>query len=80
MPTNEENVMETSVISQALNKVDRLYATMLGQPFEGQGIDMTSDRWVLNITVIIHACCNFCHSRKSVNEHLVRTFKEADAA
>ena len=64
MPTSEENVMETSVISQALNKVNRLFATMLGQPFEGQGIDMSSDRWVLNITVIKHVCCNFCHSRK----------------
>lgn len=49
--------METSVISQALNKVNPLYATTLGQPFEGQGIDMSSDRWVLNITVII--CSNY---------------------
>ena len=30
--------METSVISQALNKVNPLYAIILGQPFEGQGI------------------------------------------
>ena len=57
MSTHKEDVMETSVISQALNKVNPLYATILGQPFEGQGIDMSSDRWVLNITVII--CCNY---------------------
>jgi len=56
MPTHED-VMETSAISQALNKVNLLYATILGQPFEGQGIDMSSDRWVLNITVII--CSDF---------------------
>ena len=51
--THEEGVMETSVISQALNKVNPLYATILGQPFEGQGIDMSSDRWVLIVTVTI---------------------------
>ena len=51
IPTHEEDEMETSVISQALNKVNPLYATILGQPFEGQGIDMSLDRWVLNITV-----------------------------
>ena len=56
MPTHED-VMETFTISQALNKVNPLYATILGQPFEGQGIDMSSDRWVLNITVTI--CSNF---------------------
>ena len=46
---HEEDVMETSVISQALNKVNPLYTTILGQPFEGQGIDMSSDRWVLRL-------------------------------
>ena len=51
--THEEDVMESSVISQALNKVNPLYATILGQPFEGQGIDMSSDRWVLIVTVTI---------------------------
>ena len=56
MPTHED-VMETSTISQALNKVNPFYATILGQPFEGQGIDMSSDRWVFNITVTI--CSNF---------------------
>ena len=38
MPTHED-VMETSTISQALNKVNPFYATILGQPFEGQGIE-----------------------------------------
>ena len=46
---HEEDVMETSVISQALNKVNPLYTTILGQPFEGQGIDTSSDRWVLRL-------------------------------
>ena len=44
IPTHEEDVMETSVISQVLNKVNPLYATILGQPYEGQGIDMSLDR------------------------------------
>ena len=47
---------ETSVISQALNKVNPLYATILGQPFEGQEIDMSLDRWVLNITASGRSC------------------------
>ena len=59
IPTYEEDVMEASVISQAtcIKKVNPLYATILGQPFEGQGIDKSSDRWVLIITVTI--CSNF---------------------
>ena len=32
MPTHEEDVMETSVMSQALNKVNPLYATIWWRP------------------------------------------------
>ena len=39
MPTHEEDVIEISVINQALNKPNPLYATILGHPFEGQGIN-----------------------------------------
>lgn len=40
----EEDAMQASNISQALNKVNPLYATILGQPFEGhQGMHNSLD-------------------------------------
>lgn len=40
----EEDVMQASNISQTLNKVNPLYATILGQPFEGhQGMHSSLD-------------------------------------
>ena len=46
MPTHED-VMETSTISQALNKVNPFYATILGQPLVINSNDKTKHLLIL---------------------------------
>ncbi|KAJ7386132.1 hypothetical protein OS493_012476 [Desmophyllum pertusum] len=59
MLTDEEDAMQTSLISQAINKVNPLYASISGHPFESEEIDESFDRWVFQYYFVVR-----CHSKK----------------